>query len=530
MSHKAAQQKDAAAASTRARVERTVRDAVERHTLWQPGATVVVAVSGGPDSLCLLGSVLALREQGVASAPGEIVVAHLNHQLRGIESEHDAEWVAAFARELGLRCEVNSADVGKLARTEGRSLEDAARRARYVFLRRIAAEAGAERIGVGHTRDDQAETVIMHWLRGSGLAGLAGMAPLEGDLARPLLDLTRADTVAYCAARDWAPCLDATNDDPAYLRNRIRHELLPQLEQYNPNLSQTLARNAVLIAEDERYLATQMTHAWEEVVSSASESTIALDLAGLHALPGALRHRVVRRAARHLAGDDTEQELEARHIALVDELVDQGRTGAVLDLPDGLRIARGYTTLTLTVVTDAAPNGIEKDGSAATMAQAQVLQMPGTVELPEVGWRIRAWQTDAPAGSERGDLPDPPELPAFAYGGTYGSVGHAETRVYLDADVAGDMLSVRTWRRGDRFRPLGMLQEKKVQDYFTDAKVPRELRRRLPLVFNEDHLLWIAGLRLDDRVRLTPQTRRILVLQLEALGQASDRGTHANFR
>lgn len=524
MSVDAVQQGDEAA-STRERVERAVRGAVERHVLWRPGASLVVAVSGGPDSLCLLGTLLALREQGIASAPGETIVAHLDHRVRGAEGERDAAWVATFARELGLRCELGSADVPALARAEGRSLEDAARHARYAFLRRIAAETGSERICTGHTRDDQAETVILHWLRGSGVDGLAGMPPLAGDIARPLLDLTRDDIVAYCAARGWIPRVDATNADTAYLRNRVRHDLLPQLERYNPNIRQTLVRNAALIADDVRYLEAQTVRAWNDTVSAVSERAVTLDLAELRALPAALRHRVLRRASRLLAQDDTRQGLVARHLSLLGELIAQGRTGATLDLPVGLRATLGYTTLTFTAAHGifAPPGVLEHEATTGSETPELVLHVPGVVELPDSGWRIRAWQTDVPAGSERGDAPDPPELPAFAVAGTYGSVGHAETRVYLDADAAGETLRVRAWLRGDRFRPLGMRHEKKVQDYFTDAKVPRELRGRLPLVFNNDHLLWIAGLRIDDRVRLTERTRRILVLQL-------DRGTHANLR
>ncbi|MGZ3673433.1 MAG: tRNA lysidine(34) synthetase TilS [Ktedonobacterales bacterium] len=525
MSREAVQRGDEAIA-TRERVERTVRGAVERHALWRRGAPLVVAVSGGADSLCLLGTLLALREQESSVAPGEIVVAHLDHRLRGAEGEQDAAWVAAFARELGLRCEPGTADVPALARAERRSLEDAARHARYAFLRRVAAEVGAERICTGHTRDDQAETLVMHWLRGSGLDGLSGMPPLAGDIARPLLDLTRGDTVAYCAARGWAPRTDATNADTTYLRNRIRHELLPALEQYNPNLRQTLVRNAALIAEDERYLEAQTDRAWEDVLSDTSPSTnaIALDLVELCVLPGALRQRVLRRAARRLTARDTAQALEARHLLLLDDLIAQRRTGATLDLPAGLRVTRGYTALTFTLSSNpsAIAHATDSDASGDITPQPLALPVPGEVELPDAGWRIRAWHSVGPPGSEVSAQPDPPELPAFAFGGTYGSVGHAETRAYLDADVAGDTLLVRTWRRGDHFRPLGMRHEKKVQDYFTDAKVPRELRGQLPLVFNKDHLLWIAGLRIDDRVRLTERTRRILVLQL-------DRGTHASF-
>ncbi len=221
------------AADVRRTVERAITRATQRHALWTPGARLVVAVSGGADSLCLLGALLALRERGHRLAPGELIVAHLDHGLRGEESREDARYVQRLAADLGVPCVIEEANAAYS--TELRiGLEDWARRTRYVFLRRVAAEHQAERIVTGHTRDDQAETILLHWLRGSGLAGLRGMAPLRGDIARPLLDVTHEQTVAYCAAQGWQPREDSSNADTRFLRNRIRHELLPLLETYNP--------------------------------------------------------------------------------------------------------------------------------------------------------------------------------------------------------------------------------------------------------------------------------------------------------
>jgi len=246
----------------RAHVEREVAQAAETHALWPAGVMLLAAVSGGADSLCLLGTLLALRERGHPLAPTAIVVAHLDHGLRGEAGAADARFVAELAGQLGLRSVSERADVVALARQTHRSLEDAARRARYAFLRRVAAEVGAARICTGHTRDDQAETLLLHLVRGSGLAGLAGMAPLSGDVARPLLMVTREQTEAYCTAHGWTPREDRSNADTRFLRNRVRHELLPVLERFNPNLREMLARNAALIAADERYLEQQTDVAW----------------------------------------------------------------------------------------------------------------------------------------------------------------------------------------------------------------------------------------------------------------------------
>jgi len=493
-----------------ARVEGAVAAAVARHGLWSPGATVVVGVSGGADSLCLLGALLALRERGHPLAPGTIVVAHLDHGMRGTQAREDARWLGELSQGLGVPCVAERLDVPALAKQQRRSLEDAARRARYAFLRRVAAEQGAERIVTGHTHDDQAETVALHWLRGSGLAGLAGMRPLAGDIARPLLAVSRAETEAYCAARGWQPRTDATNADLRFRRNHLRHELLPLLERYNPALRALLARNAELIAADEDYLEAAADAAWSAVASTSTADTVALALDGMRALPAALRHRVVRRAARVLAGPETA--LEARHVLALDALLEHGTSGDGIDLPWRLRVTRGYATLDWRRL----PPGA---AAAQGTVDPRALPVPGLVELPEMGWRVRAWLTgNAPGIMSKGvGAPAPTQAPALAHAGLLGELGRAELTVFIDADRAGPALTVRAWRPGDRFRPLGMRDEKKVQDAFGDAKVPRALRSRVPLVFGGEQLIWLGGLRIDDCVKITRDTRRVLAsLHLES--------------
>jgi tRNA(Ile)-lysidine synthase len=513
------------------RVERAVAHAATRHALWPTGARLVVAVSGGPDSLCLLGALHALRERGSRVAPSVILVAHLDHGLRGKNGARDAAWVADFAAKLGVECIVEHADVGDVSRQQHRSLEDTARRVRYAFLRRVAADTDADRICVGHTLDDQAETVVMHFLRGSGIAGLAGMAFLQSDIARPLLGLTRADTTAYCADRGWAPRIDPTNADPAFMRNRIRTYLLPMLREYNPNLHQTLARNAALLSDDERLLEALASAEWERVLMGQEPDAVALARRPVRDLPPALRHRIYRRAAAYLAGE--ERHWEASGILAVDDLLDDNSSGGSLDLPAGLRAHISYTTLVFERPSarqsqhETAPRAPKTDIPVGRLRElggtarevAQQLLAPGVLDLPEMGWRLRSWLTELPAGLDPAGTPPAP-LTVLANAGLAGELERSETRVSLDADAAGVELTVRTWRAGDRFRPLGMEHEKKVSDVFIDAKVPRSLRHRLPLVFAGDRLIWLAGVRIDDRVRITPQTRRVLALQLEPLESA----------
>ncbi|HEV7126295.1 MAG TPA: tRNA lysidine(34) synthetase TilS, partial [Ktedonobacterales bacterium] len=303
----------------RTTIETHIRTSIERHLLLPDAGRVVVAVSGGADSLCLLGVLDALCGPGRYWSRVDLLVAHLNHGLRGDIARADAEWVAACAAELGLPCVVGARDVAAQARHSRRGIEDAARRARYAFLRELAHAQGATRICVGHTRDDQAETLILRWLRGSALTGMTGMRPLNGDIARPLLDLRRTQTQRYCALRGWTPRTDASNADRRYRRNRIRHELLPTLERFNPNLVNTLTRNAQLLADDDAYLEELAADAWNQLAHLASSEEVLLDAAQLAGLPLALRRRVLRRAAYLLQGD--EPALEARHIALLELLI-----------------------------------------------------------------------------------------------------------------------------------------------------------------------------------------------------------------
>jgi tRNA(Ile)-lysidine synthase len=509
------------------RVHFAVRQAVARHALWTTGATLVVGVSGGPDSLCLLGALVALRCAGDPLAPGGLVVAHLDHGLRGEAGAADADWVRAFCEALGLRCVVERGHVREMASADRRSIEDAARRVRYGFLRHVARAERAARICVGHTRDDQAETVLLHLLRGAGLSGLAGMSPLEGDVARPLLDVTHAETMAYCAALGWEPRADESNASRDFTRNRVRLDLLPALAAHNPRIARTLAENAALIRADDEYLDSLVDAVWTEpLVVRAGPDEVILSRRTLESLPLALRHRVLRRAAHALAGEDASP--SARQIVAFDALLAGQASGRVLDLHGYLRVAVGYDTVEIVrqraAHADRRARGAHTEEEHAKEADdaSWPLAVPGAVDLPRAGWRVRAWLSDLPPGMEPQALPQSDAIPPLAHAGTVAALPYAERRAYLDADAASEELSVRLWRPGDSFQPLGMEREKKLQDFFADAKVPRDFRRTLPLVINPRHIVWVAGLRPDHRARLTEGTRRVLVLQLDPLAAPSD--------
>jgi tRNA(Ile)-lysidine synthase len=484
---------------------RAVFSYIEREAPWPAQSRLVVAVSGGADSLCLLGLLVELQNSGHTLAPAELIVAHLDHGLRGEAGKSDALWVGELAERLNLSYFTEYVDIAAMARAQHRSVEDAGRRARYAFLRRVAARTAASCICTGHTADDQAETIVMHWLRGSGASGLSGMKAISGDIARPLLCIAHADTLAYCHQRDWTPRHDPTNEDTHYHRNRVRHELLPYLERYNPNLRETLVRNAALLASDEAYLEKEADRVYTTVCREETEEAVVFGLDELTALyqrAPALARRVVRRGARHLVSGEGDFTLEAEHIFQIERQLTAGETGTRLSLPASLVAERGYTTFLLKRMLVADPLPVHIDEI--------LLPVPGECAIPTLGWRLRARVTDSRELGAVVSVPVEEERVSPVY--------PVETVAYLDWEACGEkQLFVRTWQKGDRFRPLGMRFEKKLHDYFIDARVPRALRHRIPLVVSPYHIVWVAGLRIDDRVRTTAATTRVVVIQLEPL-------------
>ena len=384
-----------------------VESAVARHRLLKPGQGLVVGVSGGPDSVCLLHVLRQIAPQFEL----KLHVAHLNHAIRGQEAEADARFVAELAATWQLPCSIERADVPALARAGRLALEEAARRARYDFLARVATQVGAASIAVGHHADDQVETVLMHWLRGSGLAGLRGMVPsmplaeyrlIEGlppgeptaprpitdepplMLIRPLLDVSRCEIEAYCARYNLQTRFDRSNLDTTYFRNRLRHELLPYLETYNTNIRQVLRRSATVIAADYELLRQQLAQAWGQVVRSETQQAITFDLATWQALPLSLKRSTLREAIHRLRR--SLRNINFVHVEHALEVASAGQTGAQASLPQGLCAHIGYDTLTVAV------EGYQAHPDLPLLMGAQALEVaiPGETRLPGSNWVLRA--------------------------------------------------------------------------------------------------------------------------------------------
>lgn len=485
-----------------------LRDAIERGRLVTPGETVVVGVSGGPDSLCLLHALHRLSLEFSLT----LHVAHLNHKMRGKDADADAAYVAELAADWGLLATIESADVREIAREHKLALEEAARRARYAFLARVAAQIGARIVAVAHNADDQTETVLMHWLRGSGLAGLRGMLPatpltdyrlLEGQegrgevdqliLIRPLLDIPRADIEAYCVRHKLQPRFDRSNLDTTFFRNRLRHELIPYLETYNLNIREIVRRSASVIAADYEVLREQLEMAWGQVVRTASDRAVIFDLAAWRALPLALKRSTIRQAIHRLRR--ALRNIDFVHVENVIEVLANGETGAQATLPQGLMLTIGYDTFTV------ADQDFQELPDLPSLRPEQFvpITVPGHTRLPDLGWSLKV------------------ELPPRYRVSDADLAAATGWETYLDVVVVGPSPMLRTRRPGDCFCPLGMGgRSKRLNEFMINEKIPAAWRDYIPLLVNrEEQIVWVCGWRPDERARVTQTTQQVMWVGFE---------------
>jgi tRNA(Ile)-lysidine synthase len=459
-----------------ARVEKTIAE----HDLLVQGERVVVALSGGPDSVCLLHVLTQIAPQHEL----KLSALHVHHGLRE-SAEDDARYSEHLAADLGVEFCLRRVSVPEAVAETGESVQQAARRLRYQELERFAEKTGAQRIAVGHHRDDQAETVLLNFLRGSGLRGLRGKKPKHGRIIRPLLDVRRNEVEEYCAAEGLEPCLDPTNLKQDYLRNQLRHALLPHLkEEYNPNLSQHLAQLADIVAA-EYSLLQQRTRQLAEKQLVETESGFRIELDTLKALELADQRRLTRFMYRRLLDDAAE--LGYTHVNSVLKLVREGEVHSHLELPEGVKAVRGYHTLELTLESCLLKGGAD---------YRYILEVPGETNIEEIDATVRT------TVKERAETPT--EL----------DMAHLVRGEYFDYNKIELPLVVRNRRPGDRFQPLGMEGSKKLKDFFIDEKVPRALREQLPIVLAGDTIIWVAGYRIGHSVRITPETTAVLTVEL----------------
>lgn len=458
----------------------TVRSFIVRLQMVEPGSKIVVAVSGGADSVALLHLLHLLQDDLNLS----IHVAHLNHMLRGEESEQDAVFVAELAGRYGLPFTVEAVDVNAYRRKKKLSIELAAREVRYRFLKDTARLVGASRVALAHHGDDQAETILLNFLRGSGISGLKGIPPVrDGFYIRPLLCLRKAELERYCEEAGLTFRCDSSNLQEVYTRNRIRLSLIPLLEkEYNPGLVPALLRTGELCREENEYLEEQARHAFTGVLKSSFAGRVELDLAGLKVMPLAMRRRVLRLAWGAIAESD--KNLSFHHTAAVIDLIDRGEPGLQVSLPARVSVIRLPPDLVF----------LREQEKKMIPDYVYQLQVPGTTFIPELSCWLQADIVP------RANLPDPRSLPP--------------EEVYLDFDKLPPKLFIRRRLNGDVFQPFGLKSEMKLKDFLIKQKVPLAMRDQLPLLSTPAEIVWVAGLRAGERWKVDETTRRVLYLKV----------------
>ena len=494
---------------SKAELELRVIDFIHEHDLFSPGEAVVIGVSGGPDSVCLL-HLLSKRQEELDI---RLHVAHLDHGLRGTESEADAIYVGGLAASLSLPITVERQDVAAYKADRGCCMEEAARELRYAFFVKVANEVGAKRVAVGHTLDDQVETVLMHILRGTGTSGLRGLEPcspmpyskqkghcerseaIQVLVIRPLLKVSREETLHYCQEFDLRPRFDSSNVSLSYLRNRLRLELLPLLREYNPSVDEALLRLAEIARDDSVFIEEQVLGSWNKV-ARLENGAIYLDRAKTAGLAVALQRQLIRLAIARTLGDI--RDIEANHIEAVRSLLSKP-VGKKYFLPHGLVCQGEYDEI---VIAQNRAIHLEQALSAPhpfLPLQGEIsLKVPGETIFP--GWRVLANILETPAQT------------LCLKGRGKGEKGR-DFIAEFDLRQTGTELFVRQRRPGDRFQPLGMNMSKKLQEFMVDAKIPLPWRDCVPVVCTPRQIIWVTGYRIDDRVKVTQATKEVLRLE-----------------
>ncbi len=479
-----------------------LRRYILKHQLLPHPGPIVVGVSGGADSLCLLHALKTLSpEFGL-----RLHVAHLDHQLRGADSQADANFVRELAQRWNLPHTIASRDVHGFAHHYKLSLEEAARQVRYSFLLEVALAQQSDTIAVAHHADDQTETVLMHFLRGSGLAGLRGMLPkmriaelrMQNEdfitsiplaelkdifVIRPLLEIPRSAIEAYCLEQGLTPRLDASNADTTYFRNRLRHELLPILETYNPNVRSVLRHTADVIAADYETLIAHTNFAWDMTIIAESEAAITFSLPMWREQPIGTQRALLRRAIQQLR--PPLRDIDFIHIENAIDLLSRAQTGAQATLPQNLWLEVSYETFTIAPREELAlPDWPLLPERCAPL----IVNVPGVMPLPESDWVLEASllsESDAPSSG---------------------------LTASLDAATVSGQWLMRSRLSADRFHPQGMPAPVRLKDWMINVKVPRAIRDRLPLLLAGDQIVWVPGFRVGQPFLVSKKTRHLIKL------------------
>lgn len=454
-----------------------VRKTLACYNMLKHGDKVLVGVSAGPDSVCLLNVIKELREEYNLS----LHIAHLHHGFRGSEADEDVRFVKAIGDSLGIPLNIEYADIPAYIKRARLSKQAGAREVRYQFFYRVAEEIGADKIALGHTADDQIETFLMRVIKGSGPRGLSGIPPVRDKVIRPLIEVYREEIKDYLSKRDIRYRIDSSNLSPVYMRNKIRLELIPYLsKEYNPNIIDTLMRNLKILRDEDIFLDEYVERKYPDLLISESKGHVRFDMGKLASIARPIRRRVLRRGVESIIGEGVVV-LSFKHVEDSLSLLDSERGGEI-HLPCGIIVRKDRGTFGIYLKTRLTP----------IPAYAYNVAVPGDTVVPEAGITISTTILEGLFSGEKEE-------------------GHDRYKAYFDMAKFSLPLVVRNRRPGDLFCPRGMGgKKKKVKEYFIDRKILREERERIPVLTSPEGILWIIGYRADERFMVTAATEKIL--------------------
>ena len=469
---------------------RTVKQTITTYGMLQPRDSVLIGVSGGPDSVALFHLLLTFAPR----FPLRLGVAHLNHCLRQNDSDKDAEFVASLAGRFDIPCYIHKANVRKYQIENKLSLEEAARRVRHTFLNKVAEKNRFNKIALGHHFDDNAELVLMNLFRGSGPLGISGIPPVrDGKIIRPLLQSNRSEIIAYLDQNGIKYISDTSNRDTSFLRNRIRHDLIPLLKTfYNPKISQSLNRLASIIRSEEEWIEEIIHPLFEKAAFSIQDRQIVLSVSILNGIHVAAQRRIIRKAILKIKGDL--RRIRLTHIDSAINLLECGPDYGNIDLPDRIRIQRKGDVIFFSREESTLRNLDIKSDRVEMFTFEYPIAKPKSTFIKEISAHIKFTEMGIK------DLPDLSRT--------------GQHTGFFDRDALSFPLVLRNFRHGDRFTPLGMTGTQKVKKFFIDKKVPRKERARCPLLLCRGKIIWVAGYRIDESVKVKSSTKNVLKVEL----------------
>lgn len=446
-----------------------VTKTLKKYDMLRQGEKVVLGVSGGADSIAMLYALNELIDYGL-----ELIVAHLNHGIRGDEAKRDADFVKETAKSLGLTYVYGEVDALKYKDENGLSVEDAARTLRYKFFDQVIGKHYATKLVTAHTLDDQAETVLMRLIRGSGSKGLSGIPPVSNHIIRPLIETSRLDIEEYLRSKGVKWVEDSTNESTEFLRNKIRQELLVELENYNPQIKETLSRTADILRAQEEFISGEAHKHFENTFKLNGPELIG-DLNKYKSIDQTLRFSILRLAIEKFS--NSLKNISSTHIVSADDFLLSDATSGEIELPGDNLILKGYDTFLLTKKS-------EHDREFSYFIQTE-----GKWGFPELEVEVAIVKSDTLDEED-------------------------ESVAYFDFEAVEFPIEVRNFKPGDRFCPLGMTDSKKLQDYFTDIKLPKFLRSRVPIFCTKGEIMWLGGIRIDNRFKVTDKENKVIRMKL----------------